>query len=439
MEQKWDAVIIGGGLAGYTAANYLTMEGLSVLLLEKAKRVGGRAQTTKTKGQYFNLGPHALYKKGLAKPILDELGIRLSGKSPALGGLLIDGNAEFTAPFNPAGVFSTNFLSAKERVEWLWFIVKLNRIDPRKLTGLTFSEWLGGTGYSKNVKTLIMLLGKLATYCDAPETAETKVILSHLKAVMSGVIYLDGGWQTMVDQLHNRAVISGVEVRTSANVNKITPLEDDNLEVTLASGEMFYAKHVISTAAPTDLARMVDSSADFRERSFLAGTTPVTGAALDVALTRLPDPKRLFAMSLSDSLYYSVHSNYARLSDDGTAVVLHVFHYHAPGKAPDPNKLKQRLEQFLDQLQPGWREFKITSRFMPHLTVNQRLPRVGDEQHLLRAETSIPGLYIAGDWASPHAILSDGAVASGKLAADEIRKKERGAARAADERRIQAI
>jgi phytoene dehydrogenase-like protein len=37
-------VIIGGGLAGYIAANYLAKTNLSILLLEKGTKVGGRAR-----------------------------------------------------------------------------------------------------------------------------------------------------------------------------------------------------------------------------------------------------------------------------------------------------------------------------------------------------------------------------------------------------------
>ena len=37
MNQTYDVVIIGGGLAGYVAANYLVKAGLSILLLRTSK------------------------------------------------------------------------------------------------------------------------------------------------------------------------------------------------------------------------------------------------------------------------------------------------------------------------------------------------------------------------------------------------------------------
>ena len=113
MSQKWDVVIVGGGLAGYVAANYLVKHDLSILLLEKGSTVGGRARTNKKNGQYLNLGPHAFYKRGKAKSILEELGIQLHGKSPKLGGILVENHLEYAAPFTPTGLFSTVFLIGK--------------------------------------------------------------------------------------------------------------------------------------------------------------------------------------------------------------------------------------------------------------------------------------------------------------------------------------
>jgi NADPH-dependent 2,4-dienoyl-CoA reductase/sulfur reductase-like enzyme len=42
MTPKWDVVIVGGGLAGYVAANFIVKTNLKVLILEKANKVGGR-------------------------------------------------------------------------------------------------------------------------------------------------------------------------------------------------------------------------------------------------------------------------------------------------------------------------------------------------------------------------------------------------------------
>ena len=78
----YDIAVIGGGLAGLTAAIYAARGGSSVILLEKGAAAGGRATTHVKEGYHFNQGPHALYRGGEAAQILNELGVRYSGGQP---------------------------------------------------------------------------------------------------------------------------------------------------------------------------------------------------------------------------------------------------------------------------------------------------------------------------------------------------------------------
>lgn len=424
MTQNWDVVIVGGGLAGYVAANYLTETNLSILVIEKGKVVGGRARTNKVNQQYLNLGPHALLKKGKATLILKELGISLNGKSPKLGGILVENNTEYVAPLSPLGLFTTSLLNGKERMEWIAVLLKVMTIDPENLAEQTFQQWVVQISNSEKIKSLLYMLARLATYCHAPEMMSAKLTVLNIKNAMAGVIYLDGGWQTIIDQLHNKAIISGIQLQTHTLVKEIHPVQQNQFKLILSNEEEIYAKYVICTTGPHELNDMLKKHVQYQQNSFFTEMIAVKGATLDVALTQLPNPRRLFAMSITDPLYYSVHSNYARLSDDGKSAVLHVFKYHHPNDYIDGTSIKNELEQFLDRQQPGWQQYVIQSRFITNITVNQRLPQIGDEHKLLRSKTEIPGLYIAGDWTSTNAILADGAISSGKQAVEDILLKE---------------
>lgn len=439
MTQKWDIVIIGGGLAGYVAANYLAKTNLSILILEKGKGTGGRARTNKVNQQYFNLGPHALYKKGKAKSILEELGIQFSGKSPKLSGILVENNMEYAAPFSPLELFTTRLLNTKERMEWIAILLKLMSIDPEKLAEQTFQEWVRQIARSKKLESLLYTLGRLTTYCHAPEKTSAKLMISSVKNAMGGVLYLDDGWGTLIDQLHNKAILSGIHVQTYTSVKQIEPAQQNELKLVLSDGVEILAKYVICTTGPHELNDILSKKMILSQRNFLAQLTPVRGATLDVALTHLPNPNRFFAMGITDPLYYSVHSGYARLSDNPMNVILHVFKYHHPDEHINGTIIKKELEQFLDKLQPGWQQFVISKRFIPNITVNQRLPQIGDERILRDYKTGIPGLYIAGDWVSPDSILADGAMSSGKQAAEEIILNEKRNNNANNKSRLPAI
>src|SRR6476646_4034092 len=65
-----DVVIVGGGLAGLSAAAYLARGGAAVTLFEKAAHLGGRAATQVYDGYYFNRGVHALYCGGATSEVL---------------------------------------------------------------------------------------------------------------------------------------------------------------------------------------------------------------------------------------------------------------------------------------------------------------------------------------------------------------------------------
>ena len=62
-------VIVGAGMAGLTAAAYLTRENYNVLLVDKNERVGGLVGTFESNGFSFDSGPRAFVNSGIVKPI----------------------------------------------------------------------------------------------------------------------------------------------------------------------------------------------------------------------------------------------------------------------------------------------------------------------------------------------------------------------------------
>jgi oxygen-dependent protoporphyrinogen oxidase len=89
----FDAVVIGGGIAGLTTAYDLTRAGKRVCLVEQRPRLGGLIHTEHTDGLTIEAGPDALLmQKPAAGRLCEELGLPLAPtKTPRTAYVLRDG------------------------------------------------------------------------------------------------------------------------------------------------------------------------------------------------------------------------------------------------------------------------------------------------------------------------------------------------------------
>ena len=73
----YDAVVVGGGMAGLTSAAYLSRYGYRTLLCEKSAKTGGLVSTFWHQGFAFDAGIRAFENSGILFPMLKSLGIQL--------------------------------------------------------------------------------------------------------------------------------------------------------------------------------------------------------------------------------------------------------------------------------------------------------------------------------------------------------------------------
>jgi len=72
---NYDAIIVGGGIAGLTAAAYLAKAGHKILLCEKESHCGGLVNSFERNGFVFDGGIRAIENSGIVFPMLRQLGV----------------------------------------------------------------------------------------------------------------------------------------------------------------------------------------------------------------------------------------------------------------------------------------------------------------------------------------------------------------------------
>lgn len=73
----YDVMIVGGGIAGLTAAAYLSKAGLKTLLCEKEPKTGGLVNSFDYKGFVFDGGIRGIENSGIILPMLRQLGVEV--------------------------------------------------------------------------------------------------------------------------------------------------------------------------------------------------------------------------------------------------------------------------------------------------------------------------------------------------------------------------
>jgi phytoene dehydrogenase-like protein len=366
------------------AALKLSHAGHRVVLLDGAVELGGRARSPVLGGHPVNLGPHALYRGGAAERTLRSLGLALTGWRPRPGDTWFWHREKLV----PAPVTAGTLLGRHAlpwQVRWQ-FVRRMVTLKAEGTPDVTVGAWLERIS-DPDVRALVRTMGRLASYCNAPELASAQAVAGQLAASLGGVTYLDGGWQSLIDQLTDRLEGAAVEVRLRSGVEAV---DEGGRAVRLANGERVTVEGTVLAVGLKAAARLVPSLAEAA-----ASATSSKVASLDLVLDGLPVPARRFVLGTREPLYWSVHSRHG-----ATPVVAHAMWTLAPGERGAEKR--EALERWLDVLQPGWRAWVQASRFLPELCVLDSIPAVGSAQVARRAGER---LVVTGDWTTRRFLL----------------------------------
>jgi phytoene dehydrogenase-like protein len=420
--ERTDIVVVGGGLAGLTTAALAAKAGRRVIVLERSSSLGGRAATMRDGGFDLNLGPHAWYVGGPGTEILNTLGVPLAGRTPRASGLFaVRGGTLHALPAGLVSLLTTDLVGLHGKLELGRVFATLTRIDGSRYRDVPLRQWLDGHLHDRDARAVVEMFMRVASYADAPEIISAGAAIEALQSVfVHNVRYLHHGWQSIVDALAGIALRHGVSIRRSRPVAEL--LRDGGVAgVRLQNGEVIRAAHVVLAVDPATVERLAPGAVR------AADLVRAQAAVLDVALSRLPRPGNVAAFGVERPLYYSVHSATADLAPQGGHVI-HVAKYLHPSQAHDATAIERELEAFMELMQPGWREGIVERRYLPSMTVTHGIPLAAKGGFAGRPQvevSSVPGLYLAGDWVGEEGTLANAAVASAARAVGAITQRHR--------------
>jgi len=411
-----DVVVVGGGLAGLTAAATAARAGGSVVLVEG--HPGANRASTERVGRFlFNKGAHAFYRRGAGRDVLGRLGVAVTGSRPPLrGGMGRRGDVVDRLPLGPVSLARTSLVSARGLARLGRVFAGMPRWRPDALADRTAAAWFDDLDLEGDERRVVEMLARISSYVADLDTVSADLIAVQLGLAYRGnVDYLDGGWQTMVDGLAAAGAREGVE-RVGAAARVVVP-EGRRVRVELAGGNgadaetLLAGAVVVAAGTPDAMAALLPE----RPAAWAGLAPPVHVACLDLGLAEPPGVRVL--LGLDRPLYLICHAPPARLAPAGGAVV-HAMRYLHAAESPSAAEARGDLEAHarLAGIDPAEAE---EARYRHRMAAAGALPIPATGGLAGRPgvdSTGLDGVYVAGDWLGPGAHLGDAALATGEAA-----------------------
>lgn len=371
MEQQ--ITVIGGGLAGLTAALTAAEGGARVRLLEAHDTLGGRARSSD--GPYkANLGPHVLYKDGPLWGWLREKDLLPPAANTPLGGIRV------------------RFEGAIRRTPPLAAIPAVLRLRAREApVERAFRDWVRDHADEPAAEMLSAAAGVYTFHHDPGELSAAFVWPRTVRALLNPppvARYVIGGWTSLVNSLERRARALGVTIETGHRVHALPD------------------PPVIVATELADARRLLDDD----RLAWKSGHT----LCLDLGLrTRRGDP--FVVCDLDEAGWVErFTAPDPSLAPDGEELVQAQMPVR-PGESPDA--ASTRVEALLDLSLPERRERETWRR---RQVMDGRTGALDLPGQTWRDRPSIDrgdGVFLAGDMVAAPGLLSEVAWASGVEAA----------------------
>ncbi|WP_369231452.1 hydroxysqualene dehydroxylase HpnE [Streptomyces sp. R21] len=416
--ERASAVVVGGGLAGITAALALADAGVRVTLLEGRPRLGGlafsfqRGDLTVDNGQHVYLRCCTAYRWFLDRidgaplaPLQDRLDVPVLDAEGRPGRRLGRiGRTALPVPLHLAKSLATYphlSLAARAKVGRAALALKgLDLADPA-LDAQNFGTWLAEHGQSERaIEALWDLVGVATLNAVAGDSSLALAAMVFKTGLLSDPGAADIGWARVpLGELHDtlaRKALDSAGVRTEVRtrVTSISPNGNGRWSVQVP-GERIDADAVVLAVPQRETHDLLPEGAlDAPERLLEIGTAPILN--IHVVYDRKVLARPFFA-ALGSPVQWVFDRTEASGLRQGQYLALS--QSAAQDEIDEPVAvLRERYLPELERLLPGARGAEVKDFFVTRERTATFAPTPGVGRLRPGARTKAPGLYLAGAW-----------------------------------------
>ncbi|MEM8527872.1 MAG: NAD(P)/FAD-dependent oxidoreductase [Bacteroidota bacterium] len=411
-----DIIIIGGGMAGLTAAHYLHKANKEFLLLEATNRVGGRVKTDSINGFQLDRGFQVLLTEyPEVKAVLDYEALNLKSFLP--GALILQEHGKSSIIGDPprwlGSTFSTLFNDVgtlRDKFQILLLRTRLSNLSIDKIfeqEEVTTLQALKSYGFSDAIIQSFFRPFLSGIFLEKDLTTSRRMFDFVFKLFSKGDTAIpEQGIEAIPQQIASCLPINGIRTQ-----QKVTRIEQG--KVYLASGETLEAKQILIATDAPNAAQLLQQN--------IKNTDHESTLNVYFSSKKAPFTKPILALnSIANSLVNNctVISNLSKqFAPKGEHLIsVSVIGKEAANQENIVEKIKLELESHFGAEVRNWNHLK--SYF-----VKYALPAAQSIQNdLSPSEIKLDeGLYICGDHLMNGSL--NAAMKSGRLAVKEMMKE----------------
>lgn len=435
-EHSTDILIIGGGVAGLTAAVELASRGYSVTLVERKQRLGGRTYSfihpetgdEVDNGQHLMMGCYTATLNYLKKiGTLGEVAIQNN-----LSIIFRTGNnlsAELKAVTLPAplnilvGLLRLKSLSFADRLSLLRIGVDLLVKNPdtnKHLQSISVAQWLDELKQSEENKKYLWDIIAIGALNDSTERISAALFAKVLKTTFFGarknssmVIPKKGLSAVLVDGAAEFINKHGGKILTNTSIVKIENRKSKIENITLDNGEVISPKIVISAVPYFDIPKVFGSAEAIGLQNLdMFVSSPIITIHLwfDAHFV-----KEKFAALFDSPIHWVFNKSKIYGKENEGLMYLSLV---VSGAHDLVEKEKEELVELAHNELKRFYPAASIAKIIHSLIIKEKRatfsPKVGIEQFRPSHTTSINNLFLAGDWTDTKLPATiEGAVQSG--------------------------